>query len=126
MIRVAQSAGADFGPTQTLAKLANHVAKMAKRKPGSYDAVEVVSQFASRVAEKLRQQQAVASEDRPFKRPFPWRQGGQTRRSRLWLRSSWSTLTRRAPMNPAAPGRTRRSEGSFTGFPGDEAALPRS
>jgi DNA polymerase V len=27
-----------FGPTKTLAKLANHVAKMADRKPGSYDA----------------------------------------------------------------------------------------
>jgi DNA polymerase V len=27
-----------FGPTKTLAKLANHVAKMAERKPGSYDA----------------------------------------------------------------------------------------
>jgi DNA polymerase V len=26
-----------FGPTKTLAKLANHVAKMAERKPGSYD-----------------------------------------------------------------------------------------
>ena len=26
-----------FGPTKTLAKLANHVAKMADRKPGSYD-----------------------------------------------------------------------------------------
>ena len=25
-----------FGPTKTLAKLANHVAKMADRKPGSY------------------------------------------------------------------------------------------
>ncbi len=27
-----------FGPTKTLAKLANHVAKMADRKPGTYDA----------------------------------------------------------------------------------------
>lgn len=27
-----------FGPTKTLAKLANHIAKMAERKPGSYDA----------------------------------------------------------------------------------------
>jgi DNA polymerase V len=27
-----------FGPTKTLAKLANHVAKMADRKPGRYDA----------------------------------------------------------------------------------------
>jgi len=27
-----------FGPTKTLAKLANHVAKMAERKPGTYDA----------------------------------------------------------------------------------------
>ena len=27
-----------FGPTKTLAKLANHVAKMADRKPGAYDA----------------------------------------------------------------------------------------
>jgi DNA polymerase V len=27
-----------FGPTKTLAQLANHVAKMAERKPGSYDA----------------------------------------------------------------------------------------
>lgn len=27
-----------FGPTKTLAKLANHIAKTAERKPGSYDA----------------------------------------------------------------------------------------
>ena len=27
-----------FGPTKTLAKLANHVAKTADRKPGAYDA----------------------------------------------------------------------------------------
>ena len=42
---------------------------------------------------------ASMSEDRPFKRPFQWRQVGQTRLSRLWLQSLWLTVARRAPMN---------------------------
>ena len=34
---------------------------------------------------------------------FPWRSGGLACRSRLGLRSLWSTVARRAPMHPAAP-----------------------
>ena len=45
-----------FGPTKTLAKLANHIAKMAERKPGSYDPRHAqVCNLAGLPADELQQ-----------------------------------------------------------------------